>query len=132
MHVDVTARGEVSSLVKRHARQKIAGLDRYVGTRARHAQVVLTQDRNPRIERPAHAACRIDLTGPVVEGHVDDIEMRHAIDALARHMERRLRRFVERHLDDQRRPVHSPPGGWRHGDFSPRQPSGLRPPPETG
>ena len=103
MHVDVTARGEVSQTVKRHAREKIGALDRYAGLRALRAHVVLTQDRNPRIERPAHAACQIDLTGPVIGGHVDDVEMRHAIDALAKRMEHQLRRFVDRHRDDERR-----------------------------
>lgn len=93
-------------------------LDRYVGLRALRAHVVLTQDSNPRIERPAHAACQIDLTGPVVGGHVDDVEMRNAIDELAKHMEHQLRRFVDRHLDDERGPTQRRAGEWRHGDSS--------------
>ena len=131
MHVDVTAKGEVPAAVRRHAREKIEALDRYIGSRALHAHVVLTQDTNPRIERPARAACQIDLKGPVVGGHVDDVEMRHAIDALAKHMEHQLRRFVDRHLDDQRRPTHRPAGEWRHGDSPPPRRTRRGPPPEA-
>jgi ribosomal subunit interface protein len=130
MHVEVTARGDVPATVKRHARRKIASLDRYVGSRALRAHVVLTQDRNPRIERPAHAACQIDLKGPVVGGHVDDVEMRHAIDALASQLEHQLRRFVDRHRDDGRQPRHIAPERLRQ----PTQPSlrpSRRPPPEA-
>jgi ribosomal subunit interface protein len=108
MHVDLTARGDIPAAVRRHAEDKIGTLDRYVGSRARRAHVVLSQERNPRVERPAHAVCEIDLTGPIVRGHVDDLDMGHAIDALAEHMERQLRRFVERRLDAQRRPTRRP------------------------
>jgi ribosome-associated translation inhibitor RaiA len=95
----------------------------------RQAAYRVSQDSNPRIERPAHAACQIDLTGPVVGGHVDDVEMRNAIDALAKHMEHQLRRFVDRHLDDERGPTQRRAGEWRHGDSS-LPPNRRRPPPE--
>jgi ribosome-associated translation inhibitor RaiA len=102
-------------------------LGRYVGLRALPAHVVVTRDTNPRIERPAHAACQVDLTGPVVGGHVDDVEMRNAIDALA-NMEHQLRRF-DRHREDERGPTQRRAGEWRHGDPSlPR--TRRRPPPE--
>jgi len=103
MHVDVTGRGEVSRALKRYAANKIGALDRHAGKRALRAHVVLTQESNPRIERPARAEGEIDLHGPIVRGHVDDFGMEHAIDALAVRLERQLRRFVERHLDEQRR-----------------------------
>lgn len=130
MHVDVTGRGEVSGDLKRYAERKVGALDRYLGTRALHASVVLTQESNPRIEQPARAEGEVDLHGPIVRGHVADVELRHAIDALAERLERQLRRFVDRHLDQQRRPAHSPPGEWRHGDWAPPLPSTRRRPPE--
>lgn len=107
MHVDVTVKGDLPATVKRRARRKIGSLDRYVGSRALRARVVLAHDRNPRLERPVRATCEIDLHGPIVRGHVDDVEIGHAIDALAEHMERQLRRFVERRLAEQHRPRQS-------------------------
>jgi ribosomal subunit interface protein len=104
MHVDVTVKGDLPTMVKQRASRKIGSLDRYVGTRALRARVVLAREHNPRLERPVRATCEIDLHGPIVRGHVDDVEVRHAIDALAEHMERQLRRFVDRRLDEQRRP----------------------------
>ena len=130
MHVDVTGRGEVSGDLKRYAVDKVGALDRYVGARALRAHVVLTQESNPRIERPARAEGEIDLHGPIVRGQVTDLEMQHAIDALAERLERQLRRFVDRQLDEQRRPAHSSPGEWRHGDWAAPLPSTLRRPSE--
>jgi ribosomal subunit interface protein len=107
MHVDVTVRGDLPAEAKRRAIRKIGNLDRYVGSRALRAHVILERDRNPRIERPAQASCEIDLHGPIVRGHVHDLDMSKAIDALAEHMERQLRRFVDRRLDEQRVPRQS-------------------------
>jgi hypothetical protein len=96
----------------------------------RQAAYRVSQDSNLRIAQPARAASQIDLTGPVVGGHLDNVEMRHAIDTLAKRMEHQLRRFFDRHLDDERRPAQRPTSEWRHGDSSlPR--TRRRPPPEA-
>lgn len=130
MHVDVTGRGDVPSELKRHAEEKVGALDRYLGGRALRASVVLTQESNPRIERPARAEGEVDLHGPVVRAHVADVELQRAIDSLAERLERQLRRFVDRNIDQQRRPARSGPGEWRHGDWAPPIPDALRRPPE--
>jgi hypothetical protein len=53
-----------------------------------------------------------------------------AVDALAEHLQRRLRTFVERLQDATRRPAEAAPGEWFHGAWSPPRPEYLERPPE--
>jgi ribosomal subunit interface protein len=130
MHVDVTGRGEVSAEDIRYARERIEGLDRSARTEVLRAHVVLRQEGNPRIERQASAEGQLDLKGRIVRGHVAEAAMPAAIDALARHLERQLRRFVERNLTERRRPAMAPEGEWRHGEWTPPRPTYFPRPPE--
>ena len=130
MHVDVTRRGDVPDAVLAEARQKIGDLDRVVNGPILSARVVLRQERNPRLAMPARAEGQIDFAGHPVRGRVAAATMPAAVDALAEHLQRQLRRFVERLRDANRRPVEAPPGEWFHGAWTPPRPEYLEHPPE--
>lgn len=130
MHVDVTGRGDVPNDALDYARERIGRLEGHARAPVERAHVVLRQEANPRIERPARAEGELDLGGPVVRAQVAEVAMSPAIDALARHLDQQLRRFVERRLTAQRRPATTPLGEWRHGEWSPPRPGHLRRPPE--
>jgi ribosome-associated translation inhibitor RaiA len=103
-------------------RRLIGPLDRLVQAPVLDAHVVLTQEENPRIARPARAEAEIDVNGHIVRGRVAEGEMRQAVDQLAEHVGRQLRSFVERQSAVRRRPRRPPPGEWRHGQWSPPRP----------
>jgi len=130
MDVDVTARGPVSDEAKQLAREKVGALDGRVRAALLHARVVLTQEENPRLERPARAEGELDVDGRMVRGRVAEATMPVAIDQLAEHLERQLRRSIDRLITRRRQPAATPPGEWRHGAFSPERPARVQRPAE--
>jgi ribosomal subunit interface protein len=120
MNVEITARGAVSEAAKDAARTKVGRLDRFVKGPILGARVVLVQEANPRIERPARAEGEINLAGRPVRARVDAFAMETAVDELAEHLQRQLRRAVERMITRQRVSPTSPPGEWHHGSRSSR------------
>jgi ribosomal subunit interface protein len=115
MNVEITARGVIPEQVKQTAQAKIERLDRLVKGPVLGARVVLGQERNPRIERPARAEGEVNLAGRPVRARVSAPTMEAAIDELAERLHRQLRHTVERMITRQRVPPTSPPGEWRHG-----------------
>jgi ribosomal subunit interface protein len=115
MEVEVTSRGEVTEQAKEAARAKVGRLDRVVKGPVLGARVVLVQERNPRIERPARAEGEVNLAGRPVRARADAPAMEAAVDELAERLQRALRHAVERMITRQRVPPTSPPGEWRHG-----------------
>lgn len=113
--VEVTARGAVPEAAKEAARAKVGRLDRFVKGPVLGARVVLVQESNPRIERPARAEGEINLAGRPIRVRVDAYAMEAAVDELAEQLQRQLRRSVERMITRQRVSSVSPPGEWRHG-----------------
>lgn len=130
MDVDVTARGEVSEDARELAAEKIGALDRYVNARLLRAHVVLHQEANPRIQRPARAEGEVLLDGTMVRAHVASFDMRTAIDLLAQRLERQLRSFVERRVTERDQGPSSGPGEWRRGDAPTARPAYFPRPPE--
>lgn len=130
MHVDVTARGEVPRAVQDVARDKLGRLDEVVKGPVLHARAVLTQERNPRLERPARAEAELNLQGRTVRARVAAPAMDAAVDELAEHLHRQLRRYVDRLADRQRVAAEAPPGEWRHGSWSPPAPGYFPRPPD--
>lgn len=130
MDVRVTRRGHVAPRLEEDVRRQLAPLDRLVKAPVLDAHVVLTQEENPRIARPARAEAEIDLNGHVIRGRVAEGEMRHAVDQLAEHLGRQLRSFVDREVTVHRRPRRPIPGEWRHGQWSPPRPEYFPRPPE--
>jgi ribosome-associated translation inhibitor RaiA len=131
MHVDVTRRGDVPDAALADAREKIGALDRVVKGPILDARVVLRQERNPRLAMPARAEGEIDLAGHPVRGRVAAATMPAAVDALAEHLRRRLRDFVDRLQDASRSPAEAAPGAWFHGAWTPPRPEYFdRPPAE--
>lgn len=130
IEVDVTARGEVPDDAREHAVERIGRLEHVVESPQMRAHVVLTQEANPRIERPSRAEGEISMNGPVIRASVADIEMGAAINQLATRLERQIRRLVDRRADRARRPAEREPGEWRHGDLGSNRPERLRRDPE--
>jgi len=114
MDVRVTRRGQVPALLDEEVQTQIGPLDRFVKAPILDAHVVLTQEENPRIERPARAEAEIDLNGRIIRGRVAAVEMRHAVDLLAEHLRAQLRRFVESRITVHRRGRRPVAGRWRH------------------
>ena len=130
MKVDVTGRGDVPASAIDYARERIGALEGHAGVPVERAHVVLRQEVNPRIDRPARAEGELDLSGPVVRAQVAEVAMPAAIDALARHLDQQMRRFVDRRITSRRRPQVTPPGEWRHGEWAPPRAAHLRLAPE--
>jgi ribosome-associated translation inhibitor RaiA len=130
MEVRVTRRGQVPALLDEEVQRQIGPLDRRVRTPILDAHVVLTQEENPRIERPARAEAEIDLNGHIIRGRVAGVEMRNAVDLLAEHLRAQLRRFVESRITAHRRTTHPTTGEWRHGQWSAPRPGYLPRPAE--
>ena len=129
IHVDVTIRGDVPGEAREHAEEKVGALDRFVDVPVLSARVVLVQEANPRIERPARAEGDIDLNGPVIRAKVADLDPITAVNSLTQRLERQLRSFVDRRADQARRPTERTAGEWRHSnsatdrpDYFPRAP----------
>ncbi len=101
--VVVTARGGVEDAEKDHARKRLGALERHVGDPLLGARVTLTQERNPRLTRPARAEAELNVNGHMLRGHVDGETMSQAIDQLGSHLERQLRDFVDRRARLKRR-----------------------------
>jgi ribosome-associated translation inhibitor RaiA len=128
--VSVTTRGGPRGNLGRYAREQIGGLDRIVKSPILGAHVVLTQEANPSMERPARAQAEIDVNGHIVRGHVAASSMRAAVDDLAEHMRRQLDRFADRRVTRRKRPAELPSGAWRHGAWSAKRPDHFRRPPD--
>ena len=126
----MTRRGQVPSLLDDDVQGQIGPLDQLVKAPILDAHVVLTQEENPRIERPARAEAEIDVNGHIVRGRVADVEMRHAVDQLAEHLRGQLRRFVDTQKTVRRRTLQPPTGEWRHRQWSPPRPGYLPRPAE--
>ena len=126
----MTRRGQVPSLLDEDVQRQIGPLDRLVKAPILDAHVVLTQEENPRIERPARAEAEINVNGHVIRGRVAEVEMRHAVDQLAEHLRGQIRRFVDSRITAHRRAAHPPAGEWRHRQWSPPRPGYLPRPAE--
>jgi ribosomal subunit interface protein len=130
IQVDVTMRGDVPSEARDHAEQKIGALDRLVEIPVLSARVVLAQEANPRIERPARAEGEIDLNGPRIRAKVADLDPIAAVNSLAQRLERQLRGLVDRRTDQARRPSERESGEWRHSSIATNRPDYFPRPPE--
>jgi ribosomal subunit interface protein len=129
IQVDVTMRGDVPGEAREHAEEKVGTLDRLVDVPVLGARVVLAQEANPRIERPARAEGEIDLNGPVLRAKVAAADPIAAVNSLTQRLERQLRSFVDRRADQARRPAERERGEWRSSslatdrpDYFPRAP----------
>jgi ribosome-associated translation inhibitor RaiA len=130
MDVEVTERGAVPSTAVTAAHEKVGALEQVVRDPILHAHVVLRQEDNPRLERPARADGELVVAGGQVRGRVAAATMDQAVDALAEHLHRQLRRFVDRRRDARRRPAEAQDGEWFHGAWSPPRPDFQPRPPE--
>jgi ribosome-associated translation inhibitor RaiA len=119
LNVDVTTRGEVAPEHARRAAERVAELERITTGPILQARVVLTQERNPRIELPARAEGHIVFAGQPIRARVAAPAMRAAVDQLADRLRERLRRHVERLTTQHRVPAPepepslTPPRSWR-------------------
>jgi ribosome-associated translation inhibitor RaiA len=121
--VDVSARGAVPAKERRRAHDRLAQLDRRIPDPVLGARVMLTQEANPRLERPARAEAELDVNGRLVCGRVAAATMPQAIGELGEQLERQLDEFEQRRTRLHRRPEHPEDGEWRHGDWSPPRPA---------
>ncbi len=126
--LDITTKGDVPETESDHARRLIGQLDRRAHDPVLGGRVVLRQERNPSLERPARAEAELNLNGQLLRGEVAAATMSEAIDQLAAHLQRQLRDFVDRRQRLARRANEPAPGEWRHGPRpSVRPAQSLRP-----
>jgi ribosome-associated translation inhibitor RaiA len=128
MRVDVTVRGPVPKELVATAQEQVAALERIVKGPVMGARVVLTQERSPRIERPARAEGEIVLAGRPVRARVSAPAMVAAVDELAERLHDQLRDHVERIFDRAQVPARVEPGEWRHAAWTPPHPPRSRRP----
>ena len=113
--IEVTARGEVAETDVEKLRGELAELESTVNGPLLAIRAVLTAERNPRLERPAHAQAEVNLAGRPVYARVAAPTMAIAVDQLAERMRLNLRRHVRRIQTDYRGPTEPEPGHWFHG-----------------
>jgi len=130
IEISVTSRGSVSEEDKRLARERLSRLDRFVPDPVLAAQVMLRDERNPSLERPARAEAELDVNGRLVCGRVAAPTMPQAIADLDAALTRQLKDFVERRERRQRQASQPEPGQWRHGSWSAPRPSYFQRPPD--
>jgi ribosome-associated translation inhibitor RaiA len=123
MHVDVTVRGPVPQALADRARAGVAALERFVKGPTMAAHVVLTQEHNPRIARPARAEGEVIVAGRPIRARVAAPAMSAAVDDLVERLAEQLRRHVDRLVTRQRMPATAEPGEWRHGAWAPPRPA---------
>jgi ribosome-associated translation inhibitor RaiA len=128
MYVDVTARGPVPESLMDAAREKVEALDGFVSGSLMSGRVVLTQERNPRLARPARAEGEVILAGQPIRARAEAAAMRAAIDELGDQLREQLRRHVDRMITRGHRSPEVEPGEWRHAAWTPPRPP--RPAPE--
>ncbi len=129
MNVDVTVRGPVSRRAARSAAEKVASLEHLVKGPVMSARIVLTQERNPRIEHQARAEGVIVLAGRPLRGRVTATSMPAAVDAIVDRLGDQLRRHVDQLVTREQLAATLAPGQWRHAAWSPPRPSRTRRPP---
>ena len=110
MHVDITLRGSIPDQVVDKARKEVGALEGVVKGPLTDARVVLTQEKNPRIEHPARAEGEVLLAGRPVRARVARPTMVAAVDELAERLHDQLRRHVERIITHQRSTAAHEPG----------------------
>lgn len=122
LEVQVTTHGVVPDTVKQYATDKVTQLTRYTNRPILFAQVKLTLETNPRLERPALAEATLDLNGQPVRAHVAGHDLMEAVDLLEDRLRRRLDRHNHRIDRTQHRAPVATPGEWRHGDLPTQRP----------
>ena len=93
------------------------------------ARIVLTQERNPRIEHPARAEGVIVLAGRPLRGRVAAASMPAAVDAIVDRLRDQLRRHVDQLVTREQLAATVADGEWRHAAWSPPRASRTRRPP---
>lgn len=109
--------------------ERISKLDRLVRDPVLAAKVMLKEEQNPSIERPARAEAELDVNGRLLCGRVAAATMPEAIAELDDTLTRRLKDFAQRRQRRQRRGGQVREGQWRHGAWSAPRPAYLRRPP---
>jgi len=104
MNVAVTVRGEITDAAVSAAREGIARLERFAHAPVLGANVVLIEERNPKLARPSRAEGEINVNGHILRGHAAATGMPQAIDQLATNLQRQLSGFVGRHESSSRHP----------------------------
>lgn len=129
LNVDVAARGPVAQSALDDARRKVGELRHLVDGPVLGARVVLTQEQNPRLARPARAEGEIDLPGVQVRARAAAASMPSAVDELAERLQRRLRDRIEMIITGQRMRAEPRPGEWFHGAMPTARPEHRTRPP---
>ncbi len=122
LEVSVVQLGDVPEAAKAYAIDKITQLARYTKRPILFAQVKLSLEPKPSIDRPALAEATLDVNGQPVRAHVAGHDLMEAIDLLEDRLRRRLERHKGRFEHDHHRPAASQPGEWRHGDLPTQRP----------
>ncbi len=123
INVEVTSRGEVEERARAEAREKVGALERFVSGPVLGARVVLSEERNPRIENPARAEAEIALQGRVLRAHAAAPSLRAAVDEVAERLQRQLRRYVDRQVTRKRHPAWTRAEKWSRSGPAPARPS---------
>lgn len=103
MEVEITTRGDIPDEARERVTEKIGSLDRLIDNPIVSGRVVLTQKANPRMERPSIAEGEVHLNGPVIRAKVAEPDPVTAVNSLAQRLERQLRSFIDRRIDQERR-----------------------------
>jgi len=91
----------VADDVRDYAEEKIGRAAKMVDAEPMNADIILHQEKNPAIERKAVAEVTVTMKGRTVhvEEHADTLLA--AIDLVAEKLERRLRKYKDRLMDDR-------------------------------
>lgn len=96
--VKIAATGTISESAKAYARDKIAKLGHLTRRPVLFAEVKLTAESNPKIERSYVAEANLDVNGRLVRAHVAGHSPDEAVDLLEERLKRQLHDLSERRV----------------------------------
>jgi ribosome-associated translation inhibitor RaiA len=130
VEIQTTIQGSVSDELRRYAAEKVERTARAASRPVLFARLMLHEEANPAIQRPAVAKASLDVSGTLVRAHVAAGTMREAVDMLEERLRRRLE-ILAGHRRAARGETGLPEAGeWRRGSLPTERPAYFPRPPE--
>jgi putative sigma-54 modulation protein len=109
MRLEVKGRNvEVTPALRRYAESKLAKLRKQLAEQTQ-VEVELSREKNPSITESAVAEGTIFTKGPTLRAREASADIRAAIDRLVDNLERQVKRYREKRIEEPRR--HAPHDG---------------------
>lgn len=117
VEVGITLRGDIPESTVDYARTKVQHAVSYAHEPVLSAHVVLTESKDPAVERRYRAEASLDVNGTPVRAHATASDMKGAVDRVEGRMQRALVQNADRVRTRHRWIGEAAEHEWRHGDL---------------